>query len=257
MSKSIVSKDKEKKQAVTKILKEHFSKGKLLEKELQCYQALVCKEKLDKYTAEKMIFRAKKEYESLDSKEIFQEQSKLIKKINKDLGPSVFSNFVPNYKDFATIAQIFNDKTPVSKKVILENQILEHLTNEEEAKDNANLKNINSLVVKSFVNKFNETYKDLLPEQKEILSAFVQSFGDNSVDFRLTVGSELKRIHESVKRSLEMPDISSDQEMIEATKKVLEKIESYNVSTIDEKSLKSIMKLQKLVREYDDDATED
>ena len=257
MSKSIISKDNQKKQLVTGILKEYFSKGKILEKELQCYQALFPKEVLDKYTAEKMIYRAKESYNKLDEQRVFQEQSKMIKQINSELGPSVFSNFVPNYKDFATIAQIFSDKTAVGKKVILENKIVDGLTKSRERKEEENMKNVNSLVVKNFVDKFNKTYKDLLPEQKNLLSKFVQSFGDNDVDFRLVVGNELKRIHESVTASLKMDDISSDEDMVESTKKVLEKIESFNVSSIDEKKLKSILKLQKLVREYEEDASKD
>jgi len=257
MSKSIISKDKQKKQVVVSILKEYFGKGKILEQELQCYQALISEKQLDKYTAEKMIHRAKLSHDKLDAKEIFQEQSNLIKQINKNLGASVFSNFVPNYKDFATISQIFNDKTPVGKKVILEDKILEHLTKKPEVKDEENLKDINSLVVKSFTDKFNKTYKDLLPEQKSLLSSFIQSFGDDNVDFRIEVGNELKRIHESVKDSLDMKDISSDKDMVESTMKVLKKIEGFNVSNIDEKSLKSILKLQSLVREYETDASQD
>ena len=45
--------------------------------------------------------------------------------------------------------------------------------------------------------------------------------------------------------------------MINSTNKVLQKIENLNVSNIDEKDLKSILKLQSLVKEYEDDATED
>ena len=93
--------------------------------------------------------------------------------------------------------------------------------------------------------------------QKNLLSKYVQSFGDNEVDFRLAVGSELKRLHESVKNSINLPDIASDEEMINSTNKVLQKIENLNVSNIDEKDLKSILKLQSLVKEYEDDATED
>lgn len=257
MSRSIITKEDDKKKAVIGVLKEFFSKGKVLEKELQCYQALMPKDQLDRYTAEKMIHRAKISHASLDEKAIFEAQSKLIKKINTELGSSVFSNFVPNYKDFATIAQIFNDSTPVGKKVILENKVLDTLTENKKTEEDRGLKSINSLVVKSFINKFNKTYKQLLPEQKNLLSKYVQSFGDNDADFRVAVGNELHRIHESVKSSLDMEDISSDQEMVESTKKVLAKIEAFNVSSIDEKALKSILKLQDLVREYSNDASED
>ncbi len=43
----------------------------------------------------------------------------------KNLAPSVFNNFVPNYKTLATIAQIFSNKTSPKNKIILENQIID------------------------------------------------------------------------------------------------------------------------------------
>ena len=256
MSRAIISKDRNKKQVILEIFRDHFSKGSVLEKELDCYRAIMSEQELDNYTAEKMIHRVKAEYDKLGQRQIFEAQSKMIKSINKSLSSSMFSNFVPNYKDFATIAQIFSDKTPVGKKVILEKKIIEKMTSPKKAKEEP-MKSVDSLVVKNFINKFNESYGGLLPEQKNLLSKYVQSFGDNEVDFRLAVGNELKRLHESVKNSMNLPDIASDEEMINSTNKVLQKIENLNVSNIDEKDLKSILKLQSLVKEYEDDATED
>jgi hypothetical protein len=256
MSRAIISKDRNKKQVILEIFRDHFSKGSVLEKELDCYRAIMSEQELDNYTAEKMIHRVKAEYDKLGQRQIFEAQSKMIKSINKSLSSSMFSNFVPNYKDFATIAQIFSDKTPVGKKVILEKKIIEKMTSPKKAKEES-MKSVDSLVVKNFINKFNESYGGLLPEQKNLLSKYVQSFGDNEVDFRLAVGNELKRLHESVKNSMNLPDIASDEEMINSTNKVLQKIENLNVSNIDEKDLKSILKLQSLVKEYEDDATED
>jgi len=256
MSKAIIGKDRNKKQAILEIFRNHFPKGSILEKELQCYRAIMSEQQLDNYTAEKMIHRVRLQYNKLNQQKIFEEQSKLIKTINKTLTSSMFSNFVPNYKDFATIAQIFSDRTPVGKKVILEKQIMEKMTSPKNTKEEP-MKSVDSLVVKNFIGKFNESYSSLLPEQKNLLSKYIQSFGENEVDFRLAVGSELKRIHESVKKSMRLPDIAADEEMINNTNKVLQKIENLNVSNIDDRDLKSILKLQSLVKEYEKDATED
>jgi len=118
----------------------------------------------DKYTAEKMIYRAKEAYAKLNKKEIFQEQSKVISKINKQIKAPVFSNFVPNYKSFATISQIFNDRVSMKQKVIMEQQIVDLLCDEKN-KNTQQMKPVDNLVVKSFIKNFNDQYTGLLPEQ--------------------------------------------------------------------------------------------
>ena len=72
MTKTLVSKDVQKKKTIAQILKEHFSEGSILDRELQCYRALSDKSSLDPYTAEKMIHRTKQEYEKIDKNNIFK-----------------------------------------------------------------------------------------------------------------------------------------------------------------------------------------
>tara|TARA_B100000029_G_C17439123_1_gene910792 strand:- start:113 stop:940 length:828 start_codon:yes stop_codon:yes gene_type:complete len=252
MSKAIIEKDKTRKKKIFDVLQEHFSKGTILEQELQCYRALIKESSLDSYTAEKMIHRAKTKYDNLNKKKIFQEQSKVISKINKTIAPSVFSNYVPNYKSFATIAQIFSEKTPLKQKVLMERQIVGVLTSSPEEKTKETSQ-VNSLVVNNFTEKFNNRYSELLPEQQRILGRYVSSFDDDGADFRIVVGSELRRIHAAVKESLSLPEIMEDEQMKNNTEKVLGEIESFNVSNITEKDLKKILKLQHLVSEYETD----
>ena len=97
VTKAIIAKDNNRKNKVVSIIKEHFSGGTLLNKELKCYKALLESRDLDQYTAEKIIFQARVEHERLPQKDVFVEQSRLIRNINKELGAAVFSNFVPNY----------------------------------------------------------------------------------------------------------------------------------------------------------------
>jgi len=254
MTKAVMTKDKKRKTALLSIFREHFSSGSILEKELQCFQALMEGRGLDKYTAEKIIHRAKEEHSSLDKQNIFQEQSQVIKKINKEIGPHVFSNFVPNYRMAATVSQIFSSKATVSQKVLMERQVLEKLV-EAPSKDEEDIKPVDNLVVKSFADKYNDVYRDLLPEQRNLLEKFILAFGDNDVDFRLELGNELRRIYEEVENSLKLPEVSSDENMVANTHKVLEEIKSYDVSMVGEHQLKKILKLQSLASEYSKDAS--
>ena len=223
---------------------------------MQCYKALSEPAGLDTYTAEKMIHRTKQEYDKINKKSIFQEQSKVIKKINKQVGSTVFANFVPNYKSFATLAQIFSDSTPVKQKVLMEQKILSFLTGPTPSKKET-LEPIDNLVVGSFVEKYNNQYENLLPEQKSLLNKFIFAVGADDASFRLGIYEELKRIREAVQNSLALEEVSSDATMKDNTIKILEQIDKFNVGTIGEKELMKILKLQNLVREYQTDAPND
>ena len=98
VTKAIIAKDNNRKNKVVSIIKEHFSGGTLLNKELKCYKALLESRDLDQYTAEKIIFQARVEHERLPQKDVFVEQSRLIRNINKELGAAVFSNLSPTIK---------------------------------------------------------------------------------------------------------------------------------------------------------------
>jgi hypothetical protein len=256
MTKAVISRDAQLKNTTLRLLKEHFRKGCTLERELQCYQALLQEGNLDQYTAEKTIQVAKKEHSQLDKKTIFQEQSRIIKKINKNIGPHVFTNFVPNYRAAATIAQIFGEKTSISHKIILEKQILDSLTvAKTKTKNNEEMKPMDNLVARSFAENYNSKYSALLPEQRSLLQKYIFAFGDNDVDFRIALKSELERIYEAVNNSLTSKEVSADAEMVDNTKRVIQEIESFRVATIGDKELKKILKLQNLVYEYKNDAS--
>jgi hypothetical protein len=255
LTKSVVDKDVARTRKVKAILKEHFRSGMVLFSELNCFNALADKSSLDQYTAEKMVFRAKKEYDQLDQQDIFKEQSAVIKKVNTDLGKEVFNNFVPNYKSYATLAQIFGDKIPVKNRVLMEQKVIETLTSTPEEQEE--LQPVDNLVVKSFTDRFNDTYTELLPEQKELLNRYIISFNENEADFKLYAGTELKRIHESVESSLSLDEVKEDEQMVENTKQVLQQISEFNVANLGEQEILKILKLQKLVREYEEDANND
>ena len=255
LTKAVVEQNHTRSQAVKRILKEHFRGGMVLFSELGCFNALSQKDNLDQYNAEKMIFRAKKEYDSLSQKDIFKEQSAVIKKINTNLDKDVFNTFVPDYKSYATLAQIFGNKLPVKTRVIMEQKIMDTLTKGDLKPDR--LQSTDNLVVKSFTQRFNEEYSGLLPEQKELLNRFITSFNENEADFKVYVGGELKRLKESVESSLELPEVKEDLEMVDNTNQVVEQITNFSVSHLTEAEILKILKLQKLVREYEEDANND
>ena len=128
LTKSIVKKNQKRKEQISEMLKTHFDQGTMLRKELDLFKALLETDGLDMKTSERLLTEAKRQYTSLNKERIFEEQSELIKKINTTLSKGVFSNFMPNYKDLATIGQIFSDSTPIKSRVLLENKVVEKLS---------------------------------------------------------------------------------------------------------------------------------
>jgi hypothetical protein len=254
LAQSILEKNSIAKEASLGILREHFSRTKPLGQELECYNALVSSTEGDKLLAEKMIYSVKMLHKKLNLKKVYEEQTMVIHKVNKSLGPQVFSSFVPNYRNYASIAQLFSDNTPVRSRVLLEQSILEKMTQkaEEEKKE---IEPIDSLVLKTFISNYNKKYESLLPEQKDLLNKYITSFGDNKVDFQVTLVEELQRIHGEVKKSLTLTEVEQDPDMIESTNKVLTKIEAFDVTSINEEEIKKLLKMQQLVKEYYSDAT--
>ena len=124
VAKAVVRKDEKRKNLIVKIIKENFSSNNILAKELQLYKTLEETRNLDVYTAERLIKEARTDYHKLDKDEMFKGQTKLISVINKNLTSEVFSNFVPNYKNLATIAQVFGTDANTKERVLLERKLL-------------------------------------------------------------------------------------------------------------------------------------
>ncbi len=249
LTKAFLEKNNAEKVKVASMLQEHFSGKSVLAKELSLYKAMNNLHELDPVSAEKILFEAKQRYYSLDKKSIFSEQSTLINKINKMLSPAVFSNFVPNYKNLATIAQIFNDETPLQKRVLLERTLIK----KEEKEPKAELVPISDLVLKTFTGKFNEQYSgELLEEQKSLLNRYITSFSDNGVELKIYLNEEIGRLRKEINESLKTKELVEDKEMLESTKKVLDLIESFKRTEVDSKMLKKVLKIQTLVSEIKD-----
>ena len=128
MTKAVVRGDKKRKTKVLKVIKEHFSKGTSLYKELQLYKSIYETKNTDHLTAAKIVVECRNEHRRLDKKEVFKHQSFLISEVNKTVSPRVYNNFVPNYRALATIAQLFNDDTPAKTRVLLENSLIKQMT---------------------------------------------------------------------------------------------------------------------------------
>lgn len=251
---AVVEQNVNRKAAIIKIIKEFFSKGTILKKELDLYKALNETHKLDVYTAERLITESKKQFAELDRKVVFNTQTALIESINKFLGQSAFSNFIPNYKTLASIAQIFQDSLPAKEKVLLERKVIGRLVSKPtpEAPQEDRMEHIDNLVFKKVIENFNKKYNgQLLTEQRELLNRYIVSFNNSDVEFKVYVNEELGRIKENLSVIKEDKDVKADKDMLNRVSQLEEVVGRFQTRKIDTDMIEKIMSIQSLIAECD------
>ena len=248
LTKATLEDDLERKDFIVSVLKEYFKKGTILSKELELYKTLSETNGIEKGLASRLIEESKKQQGLLNKKKLFTEQSNLISKINKSLSGSPFSNFVPNYKNLATVYQVFNGNLSPKKRVLLEEKLLEDMVSQSE--DRKEQQPISGLAFKMFAKKFNDVYSNgLLEEQRNLLGRYINSFADNGIELKMYLNEEYGRLSEEVKRSLDIKEIKEDTLMTEKANQVLSIIETFKERPIDNEMLEQTLRIQQLVRE--------
>ena len=250
---AIIKGDTERKAKVVSIVRKHFTGDSLLKKDLECYRSLYENQSLDETTSKKIVEAVLAAKRLIDHDGLFKQQSEVINDINKELSPQTFNNFVPNYKSLATIAKMFNTNSP-KQKVMLEAKILEGMVG---GINTEVLEPMDSLTFRTFTKKFNQKYRDdLLQEQKELLNQYISSFSNEELELKIYLNRELGRLKESLEKATEVEEVAADEEMINKTKLVKERLESLSSeTTLTEATLFTILKTQELVKEIYDDGS--
>jgi hypothetical protein len=253
LTKAILKKDESSKTQIASLIKESFRFDTSLHQELKLYHSLTKTQNAHPRTAERILSEVLKQREVIDKKRLLSEQNKLVRKIKKMLPEDTFNNFVPNYKSLATIYQIFNQRSTIKTKVLLENQIIKGMILSE-AKDKDQMVPIDNLVYKTFTKKFNTEYSgELLKEQKELLSKFVSSFVDNGLRLKLYLNEEISRLKKDLKKSLMMEEIISDATMTNKVQAIIESLEEFKNEEPKKEMIQKVIKVQGLIHEIKSD----
>ena len=246
LTKAIVREDK-KRQTITKnILKEFFHKGSVLKEELALYNSLLESKEFKPDFSRRLLTETKKDFHGLDRKGVFNQQTDLINKINKQLGHGVFSNFVPNYKDLATLGLFFqNSKLGAKKRIMLENNLIKFLGRSDKVL--TEMKHLDNLEYKTFVNKFNNAYeRTLQKEQKDLLTNYIVSFSDNGIGLKSFLNEEIGRLKDAVQQRIVE---GSNDPHDENFKKVYDKLDNYKKVPLNEQIVEEIFYIQDLIAE--------
>ena len=247
LTKAIVREDIEKQTKVKDLLREYFRKGKILSEDLNVYNDLMQTKCKDLAKAKRFIFETKRDWEALDRKAIFNEQTNLIKQINEHLDPKLFSCFVENYRDIATVGSFLQSTNLKAKqRIVSEDRMISLLSNETtETKD---LKHIDNLTYNTFVEKFNESYKHTLrEEQRLLLTNYITSFSDNGLGLKVYMNEEVGRLKQKINTLLVKSSFSDDYN--EKFNKILEKLNSFSSKKIDESMVQDTFYIQDLLAE--------
>jgi len=243
---AIVAQDSKKKKIIETILRKFFKKGTNLQKDLNSYKAIYDTQNVSPRNAEKLIFEARSHREkSVNEKELFNEQTRLINLINKRIGKGVFNHFVPNYRNLATISQIFNKELSIKNKVLLENKLISTMVSQE--KETSLLKPVDKISYNIFFKNFNKKYNNtLLKEQKKLISLFLTSYADKHISLKLYLENEIRRLKTKLSSAINLEEQDELREKFGLVKEALDRNKD---KKIDKSMLLQILKIQKLVSE--------
>ena len=252
LTKAVLGNDKNSQSNIKSIIKEHFKKDSALLNDLRIYQAITETKDVAQDTAAKILEEAKKQKSSIDSKQLFNEQNKVINKINKSLSTNFFSNFIPNYKDLASVSQIFNTSVPIKSRVLLEQEVIGAMSKAEEEKQE--MLPVDSLTYKIFTQKFNEQYSEsLLEEQKVLLEKYISSFKDNGLELKIHLDQEIGRLKEEVQQCSSNNVIQENEMLKQKLSQVSEILNGFASQVPDEEMLTKVISIQSLVKEIQED----
>ena len=195
------------------ILKEFFAGRTTLAKEYKLYEFILRNKKVSQSKAETIISTITEVSRKLNQKLLKKQKYDLISAIKENYKIDEFFGMeVRDYKPLASLYCLLeaqNNSNMVDPNFLVSNKctLLEHLTsknqNENEVKDSLIEeyskydKDLKMLTFKILLEKFNDNYKNLLPQQKRILKEFITSVNSNRRLYNL-VNTELDNIIKEV-----------------------------------------------------------
>lgn len=197
------------------ILKEFYASKSSLSKEYKLYDLVSKSRGVSQKKAEAIVSTITEVSRKLNQTTLKNQKYKLISEIKKHYNiEDFFSIQVRDYKPLAALYCLLeaqNNSQLVDPQYLVDNKvtILEHLTavtqNEDSVKDtlieeySKYDKDLRLLTFKILLEKFNDNYKNLLPEQKNILKEFITSV-NSKTRLRTVVNEELSKITSEVKK---------------------------------------------------------
>jgi hypothetical protein len=219
--------------AAVGIVKKYFSRGEI-GKEYKLYQALTKATSLSESKAESIINSTIRLAERINRTALRKEKYNLIKEIKAtyDL-EEFFKAKIHNYKAHASIYNLIEAQVTsefIDPSFVVDNKVtlLEFLTKQDIDKDKIENqvmaeyagqdKATRSLISKIMIEKFNEKYSNLLPEQRDVLRTYINNISNTvslreyvnkSFDFVKTSLAELKTKVSDQRTQIKLNELAS------------------------------------------------
>mgnify|MGYP001459008526 CR=1 FL=1 len=195
------------------IIKKHFTGKTSLVREFKLYEFILKNKGIGQNKAETILSTITEVSRKINQRTLKKQKYALISDIREGYKVEEFFGIqTPDYKALASLyclleAQNNNNVVDPQYLVSYKSTLLEHLTTKKQDKNNVKDtlieeyskydKDLKLLTFKILLEKFNQNYKDLLPEQKNILKEFITSV-NSQTRLRNIVNEELNKISETV-----------------------------------------------------------
>jgi hypothetical protein len=244
------------------VLRKFYTGNTTLVKEFKLYDFILKNKGVGSKKAESVLSTIVEISRKLDANSLKKQKYELIKELKNhyDL-EEFFSIKVESYKPLAALYCLMEAQATsglVDLDIFVDNKttILEHLTQsklsnkavaetliEEYSKYD---KDLRLLTYKILLEKFNDQYKDLLPEQKNILKEFIVSV-NSSARLRNVVNQEMVKLQEEISTLKENVADKVVKIKLEEIQKAITPIK--NTQKVEDNHLVSLMQYYELVNE--------
>ena len=248
--------------AAISVIKKHFANKSTLAKEYKLYEFIVRNRSVSQSRAEAIVSTITEVSRKLDQKVLKNQKYDLIANIKEHYDINEF--FGIQVRDYKALAALYcllegqNTETLINPQMLVDNKttILEHLTSkpqdENEVKDalveeySKYDKDLKLLTFKILLEKFNDKYKDLLPEQKRILKEFITSV-NSGTRLRNIVNKEFEILSSIVNELTSRVDNQVVKIKLDEVSKAIKPVS--NKERIDDNHLVKLMQYYELVNE--------
>jgi hypothetical protein len=201
--------------AAISIIKKHYTGKTAIVNEFKLYNFILKNRQISQSKAETILSTITEISRKIDRAALKKQKYNLISDIKENYNiEDFFAIQTPDYKALASLyclleSQNSNEMVDPEHLINFKSTLLEHLTTNKQDKESVKDslieeyskydKDLKLLTFKFFLEKFNDTYKDLLPEQKNILREFITS-GNSQTRLRSLVNEELEKIILEIKK---------------------------------------------------------
>ena len=245
-----------------KIVKKYFNENTELGKELQLYRVLSEKHYESTDRAAQLVETVVKSRKKLSNSTIRREKYNLIKEIKESYNVGDFFNGrISNYRILASIYNVFQAETSdesFDPEAVVNSRftVLEHITSKKldssETKSkvlreyNKKDKDLKLLAYQILVDKFNQKYKTLDENQKNLLKNYINNVS-NTNSLREYIDSEVVKIRKVLKSHL--PKVKDDITKIKLSEAINQVENLTKGKVVKDKQVLTLMRYYELIKE--------